>query len=127
MKHKPTNDFTDEEKKIVDTIAINYVIAQSDGFQLGYAQALADFTESIIDYWKNSDDEPQQSILDILVDLGVELGTRKQTAKKNIEVAEKNGYEKYYRWELKIKDKQYSTVVGLYTLAEEDETEEDEK
>ena len=87
MIHKPTSEFTAEEKEWMDTIKVNYVVAQSDGFQLGYAQAINDFKESIIDYWNGSDDKPQQSVLDALVDLGVELRKRKQVAEKNIEIS----------------------------------------
>lgn len=50
MKHKATVEFTKEEKEWMDTITVNLIIAQADGFQLGYAQALSDFTEYIIDY-----------------------------------------------------------------------------
>ena len=103
MKHKATSTFSEIENEMMDTIAINYILAQSDGFQLGYAQALSDFTENIIDYWKASDDAPQQSILDALVDLGVELGNRKKIAKENIRQAKERGYEQYYNWQYKKK------------------------
>jgi hypothetical protein len=59
MKHKETIEFTKEEKEWMDTLAINYIIAQADGFQLGYGQAISDFKEYIIDYWNGSDDKPQ--------------------------------------------------------------------
>jgi len=123
MKRKSTNDFTSEEKEWMNTVAVNYIIAQSDGFQLGYAQALSDFTENIIDYWHGSDDKPQQSILDALVDLGVELGKRKWTAKKNIETAKSRGYEQYYNWQYKHEDEPFSTTVGLFTKADTSEAE----
>ena len=123
MKHKATSTFTAEEKEMMDTIAVNYVIAQSDGFQLGYAQALSDFTEYIMDYWQGSDDKPQQSILDVLVDLGVELGKRKQLAKRNADTAIERGYESYYHWQYKHTDTgaPFTISLNLYTKAEESE------
>ena len=118
MMHKATVDFTPNEKEWMDTLAVNYIIAQSDGFQLGYAQAIRDFTEYIIDYWEGSDDKPQQSILDTLVDLGVELGKRKDIAKKNIEEVKKMGYEQYYNWEYQKKGEPFRTTVALFTKTE---------
>lgn len=124
MKRKPTSEFTTEEKEIMDAMAVNYIIAQADGFQLGYAQALSDFTENIIDYWNGSDDKPQQSVLDMLVDLGVELGKRQETAKKNIEIAKDRGYENYYHWEYRDKDEPFPRFVNLFTKMDgEDKTE----
>lgn len=123
MKHKATNTFSEIEKEMMDTIAINYILAQSDGFQLGYAQALSDFTENIIDYWKSSDDAPQQSILDALVDLGVKLGNRKKVAEENVRQAKERGYEQYYNWQYKEKDMPCSRVVNLYTKAESEDKE----
>ena len=121
MKHKATNTFTKNEKEMMDTIAVNYILAQSDGFQLGYAQALADFTENIIDYWKSSDDAPQQSILDALVDLGVQLGDRKRVVEENIKQAKERGFEQYYNWEYRVKDEPFGRVVRLYTRAESED------
>ncbi len=119
MKHKATVEFTSAEKEWMNTVAVNYIIGQADGFQLGYAQAIADFNENILDYWRGSDDEPQQSVLDALVDLGVELGKRKGIAEKNKSEATSNGYEQYYNWTFKNKDG-YATNVSLYTKAEEE-------
>lgn len=121
MKHKATIDFSENEKEMMDTIAINYILAQSDGFQLGYAQALSDFTENIIDFWKSTDDAPQQSILDVLVDLGVELGNRQGVVKENIKQAKERGFEQYYNWQYKEKDEPFGRVVRLYTRAESEE------
>lgn len=118
MKHKATSTFTKNEKEMMDTIAVNYILAQSDGFQLGYAQALSDFTESIVDYWKCSDDAPQQSILDILVDLGVQLGDRQKVVEENIKQAKERGFEQYYNWQYREKDEPFGRVVKLYTRAE---------
>lgn len=119
MEHKTVESFTDEEKEMMDTIAVNYILAQADGFQLGYAQALADFTENIIDYWQGTDDKPQQSILDLLVDLGTELGKRKSTAEKNIKMAKEKGYEQYYNWEYKDNDEPYiNHHIRLFTKKE---------
>lgn len=115
MKRKPTSEFTTEEKEIMDEMAVNYIIAQADGFQLGYAQALSDINTYIIDYWNSSDDKPQQSVLDMLVDLGVELGKRQETAKKNIEIAKDRGYENYYRWKYRDKDEPFPRFVNLFT------------
>lgn len=116
MIHKPTSEFTAEEKEWMDTIAVNYVVAQSDGFQLGYAQAINDFKESIIDYWNGSDDKPQQSVLDALVDLGVELRKRKQVAEKNIEKAKDMGYEQYYSWQYGCNGDISGRIANLFTL-----------
>lgn len=127
MKHKATNDFSETEKEMMDTIAVNYILAQSDGFQLGYARALSDFTEQIIDYWKNSDDAPQQSILDVLVDLGVELGNRKKVVEKNIKQAKERGFEQYYNWQYKEKNDSFGRVVCLYTRAESQAEGEEER
>lgn len=122
MKHKATVELTSSEKEWMNTIAVNYIIGQSDGFQLGYAQAIADFNENILDYWKGSDDEPQQSVLDALVDLGAELGRRKGIAESNKSEATNNGYERYYNWTFKNKDG-HGTIVSLYTKAEEETSE----
>ena len=121
MKHKATNNFTEEEKEMLDTIAVNYILAQSDGFQMGYAQAISDFTDSITDYWKGSDDEPQQSVLDALVDLGENLARRKQIAKENIENAETAGYEQYYNWQYKKDSSSIGRTINLFTKREEDD------
>lgn len=98
MKQKEVKDFTKEDKEFLETAAVNYVIAQADGFQMGYAQAINDFTECIMDYWQGSDDEPQKSVLDALVDMGVELEKRKQVAEENVKEANKRGYEGNYKW-----------------------------
>lgn len=121
MKHKATNTFTEEEKEWMNTIAANYIPAQSDGFQLGYGTAIRDFTEYIIDYWKGSDDKPQESVLNALVDLGVELGRRQSIAKRNAEEAEKSGYEQYYNWEYRENGKPFRTIVKLYTKKDTEE------
>ena len=125
MKKKNVKDFTPEEKEMMDTIAVNYILAQADGFQLGYAQALADFTENIIDYWEGIDDKPQQCVLDLLVDLGVELGKRKIIAEKNIVETGKRGYKKYYIWEYKEADMKFSKRVALFTKIEEEKETDD--
>lgn len=119
MKRKAISDFTAEEKEWMDTIVINFIIAQADGYQTGYAEAIRDFTEYILDYWNGSDDKPQQSILDALVDLGVELGKKKQTAAENIREARKRGYEQYYHWEYKTKDMPFGSCFTLFTKEEE--------
>lgn len=125
MKHKATVEFTKEEKEWMDTIAVNLVIAQADGFQLGYEQALSDFTEYIIDYWNSSDDKPQESVLNALEDLGGELAKRKEIAAKNIETAKERDYEKYYVWQYQEKDEPFDRSVALFTKKEpqEDKTE----
>ena len=123
MKHKNVADFTTEEKEWMDTVAVNYIVAQSDGFQLGYAQAISDLTSNILDYWKGSDDEPQQSFLDTLVDLGENLAKRKEIAKKNMEVVSKRGYERYYNWHNSEKG-EIGVSVNLFTKKEEEEVEE---
>ena len=125
MKHKATSEFTKEEKEWMDTLVVNHIIAQADGFQLGYGQALSDFTENIIDYWNGSDDKPQESILNALVDLGVELAKRKEIAAKNIETAKERDYENYYIWHYQDKDEPFERSVPIFTKKEpqEDKTE----
>ena len=123
MKHKNVADFTAEEKEWMDTVAVNYIVAQSDGFQLGYAQAISDLTSNILDYWEGSDDKPQQSFLDALVDLGVELAKRRETARKNIEMVNKKGYERYYIWSIS-ENGEISVSVYLFTKKEAEEAEE---
>ena len=110
MKHKTAIEFTKEEKAWMDTLAINYIIAQVDGFQLGYAQALKDFIENILNYWNNT-----------LVDLGVELAKRKEIAAKNIETAKERDYEKYYEWHYQDKDEPFGRTVALFTKKEPQE------
>lgn len=124
MKRKATSFFTDQEKEMMDTIAVNYVIAQADGYQLGYAQAISDFIDNIIDYWEGSDDKPQSSVLHTLVDLGVNLSKRQETAKKNVCEAKTLGYEEYYNWPFKNKNKDFEIIVKLFTKFEEGETDE---
>ena len=123
MKHKATNDFSEIEKEMMDTIAINFILAQSDGFQLGYAQALSDFTENNISQWKGSDDAPKQSILDVVVDLGVELGNRQNVVRENKKKKKKRGFEQYYNWQYKEKDEPFGRTIGLYTKAESEDKE----
>ncbi|MDO5479683.1 MAG: hypothetical protein Q4G23_11040 [Clostridia bacterium] len=115
MKKKATSEFTEEEKNWMDTIAVNYIIAQSDGYQLGYAQALNDLTSYIVDYWNGSDDKPQQSVLDAIIDLGVELGKRQETAKENIRIVKERGYENYYNWQYRSADEPFGRNVNLFT------------
>lgn len=113
MEHKAVEEFTEDEKNWMNTIAVNYIIAQSDGFQLGYAQAVNDFTKNIIDYWKNSDDEPQQSVLDTLVDLGVQLGKRKRVAEENIKLVKKEGYDQF-EWFFTLNEECFPRRIGLF-------------
>lgn len=118
MKQKEVKDFTKEDKELLDTVAVNYVIAQADGFQMGYAEAINDFTEYIMDYWQGSDDKPQKSVLDALVDMGVELGKRKQVAEKNVEEANRRGYEGNYRWDYQERDKPFKSSLRLFVKIE---------
>jgi len=124
MKHKATSEFSKEEKEWMDTLAVNQIISQADGFQLGYGQALSDFVENIIDYWNGSDDKPQESVLNTIVDLGVELAKRKEIAAKNIETAKERGYEKYYTWQYRAKGEPFERTVALFTKIEPQESEE---
>lgn len=126
MKRKATTFFTDEEKEMMDTIAVNFIIAQADGFQLGYAEAVSDFVDNIIDYWEGSDDKPQRSVLHTLVDLGAELGKRKEIAQMNVSKAKEYGYERYYNWEYKTKDLRDGRIVPLFTQKEIEEGSEEE-
>ena len=118
MKQKEVKDFTKEDKELLDTAAVNYVIAQADGFQMGYAEAINDFTEYIMDYWQGSDDKPQKSVLDALVDMGVELGKRKQVAEKNVEEANRRGYVGNYRWDYQEQDKPFKSSLRLFVKIE---------
>ena len=124
MKHKAISEFTKEEKEWMDTLTVNHIIAQADGFQLGYGQALSDFTENIIDYWNGSDDKPQESVLNALVDLGVELAKCKEKAAKNIKTAKELDYEKYYTWRYREKDEDFGITVPIFTKKEPQEGEE---
>lgn len=112
---KLDHKFTEAEGKWMDAIAVNYIIGQSDGYQLGYAQALNDFTSYIVDYWNSSDDKPQQSVLDAIVDLGVELGTRKKIAEDNVRLAKEEGYDQFYAWQIKKKDDPFVQPISLFT------------
>ncbi len=96
MERKSIREFTPEET--MDTAAVNYILAQSDGFRSGYAQAISDLIDNIIDYWARGDDKPQESVLHTLVDLGVELGKRKRNVEKSLETAKEMGYEKRCLW-----------------------------
>lgn len=111
---------TGEERERLDTLAVNYVIAQSDGFQLGYAQAIRDFTEYIMDYWSGSDDGPQQSVLDSLVDLGVELGRRKRVAERNVEKAKDIGYEDF-QWKRHLSNSPFESTMILFKKTNREE------
>jgi len=108
----------------MDTLTVNYILAQADGFQLGYGQAIHDLTENIIDYWKGSDDAVQESVLNTLVDLGVELNKRQEIARKNVEEAKKEGYENYYAWQFRKKDEDFYRTVSLFTKDFESEVKE---
>lgn len=121
MKHKATNTFTEEEKEWMNTVAANYILAQSDGFQSGYGTAIRDFVNYIADYWNGSDDKPQESVLNALVDLGVELGRRQYIAKKNVKEAEKIGYEQHYNWSYQEAEKPFHTIVRLFTKKDAEE------
>ena len=113
MLRKEINEFTEDEKNWMNTLSANYIIAQSDGFQLGYAQAVNDFTKNIIDYWKNSDDEPQQSVLDTLVDLGEQISKRKRVAEENIKLVKKEGYDQF-EWFFTLNDECFPRRMGLF-------------
>ena len=123
---KTTDEFTAEEKKLMDMIAVNHIIAQSDGFQLGYATAINDFTNYIIDYWNGNDDKPQKSVLDALVDLGDELRKRKSIAENNIKIAMERGYENHYLWNYKCGDEPFGRNVRLFTRGFDKEDAQDE-
>ena len=123
---KTTDEFTAEEKELMNMIAVNYIIAQSDGFQLGYATAIDDFTNYIIDYWNSSDDKPQKSVLDALVDLGDELRKRKSVVENNIKIVKERGYEDHYLWNYKCSDAPFGRNVRLFTRGFDKEDAQDE-
>ena len=112
---KLDHKFTEAEGKWMDAIAVNYIIGQSDGYQLGYAQALSDFTSYIVDYWNGSDDKPQQSVLDAIVDLGEQIRKRKQMVEDNIRMMKDAGYEQHYLWKYKFKDEAFPITIKLFT------------
>lgn len=126
MERKPTSSFSDQEREMMDTIAVNFIIAQADGFRLGYAEAISDFVDNIVDYWEGSDDKPQSSVLHTLVDLGVNLGKRKETAERNVLKAKELGFERYYNWQYKNKDLPFGKIVPLFTK-EEDQIDKEAK
>lgn len=113
MLRKEINEFTEDEKNWMNTLSANYIVAQSDGFQLGYAQAISDFTENIISYWAGSDDKAQQSVLDTLVDLGEQLGKRKRVAEDNIKLVKKEGYDQF-DWIFTLNDECFPRRMGLF-------------
>ena len=113
MLRKEINEFTEDEKNWMNTLSANYIVAQSDGFQLGYAQAISDFTENIISYWAGSDDKAQQSVLDTLVDLGEQLGKRKRVAEDNIKLVKKEGYDQF-EWFFTLNDECLPRRMGLF-------------
>lgn len=115
MLRKKISELTIDEMNWMDTLAVNYILAQSDGFQSGYAQAVSDLTEYISDYWDGSDDKPQKSLLDTLVDLGVKLSRRKGVAEDNLRRAKEEGYEAYYGWTFKRSDEPFARPVKLFT------------
>ena len=115
MLRKEINELTEDEKNWMNTLSANYIVAQSDGFQLGYAQAVSDFTEYITDYWNGSDDKPQISVLDALVDLGEQIRKRKQIVEDNIRMMKDAGYEQHYLWEYKFKDEAFPITIKLFT------------
>lgn len=115
MLRKEINEFTEDEKNWMNTLSANYIVAQSDGFQLGYAQAVSDFTEYITDYWNASDDKPQISVLDALVDLGEQIRKRKQIVEDNIRMMKDAGYEQHYLWKYKFKDEAFPITIKLFT------------
>ncbi len=113
MLRKEINEFTEDEKNWMNTLSANYIVAQSDGFQLGYAQAISDFTENIISYWAGSDDKAQLSVLDTLVDLGEQLGKRKRVAEDNIKLLKKEGYDEF-GWFFTLNDECFPRRMGLF-------------
>jgi len=113
MLRKEINEFTEDEKNWMNTLSVNYIVAQSDGFQLGYAQAISDFTENIVSYWAGSDDKAQESVLDTLVDLGEQLGKRRRVAEDNIKLVKKEGYDKF-EWFFNLNDECFPRRMGLF-------------
>lgn len=107
------NEFTENDKEWLNTMAVNYIIGQSDGFQQGYAQALNDFSDYLTDYCSGSDDKVHKSIIDALIDCGVELGSRKLTANKNDNEAEKEGFVRIINFTFERKDGTYGPSVRL--------------
>ena len=82
----------DEYRKVVDTVRMNVAIHQSDGFQEGYAQAIADFVEHMADYAEDGD-ICYADFLNTLVSMGEHLCVLKAKAEYNIDQALERGYE----------------------------------
>lgn len=103
-------------KDILEMVAMNVVIQQSDGFQQGYAMAITDFIDNMISYAKSSDDEITTGFLYTLVDMGESLAKRKEIAHKNLEGAEKIGYKSTHTW----LTKDSAPNIRIYTKEEEE-------
>lgn len=104
-------------------MAANYIIGQSDGFQQGYARALNDFSDYLTDYCSGSDDEVHKSIIDALIDCGVELVHLKITANKNDNEAEKEGLVRIINFTFERKDGTYGPTVRLRLKESDSESE----
>lgn len=109
--------------EILELVAINIVIHQSDGFQQGYGMAITDMIDNMIDYAKGSDDEITRDFMYALVDMGENLAERKETARKNIEHADKIGYKTTHAWSTK----DLIPKVRIYTKGDFDEEKECEE
>lgn len=86
------------KNEILEMVVINVGIYQSDGFQQGYACAINDFIDNMVDYTKVSDDEITGDFLNTLVDMGKSLAKRKDVAEKNLVEAKKRGYTEKLTW-----------------------------
>ena len=114
---KRKNDYSAEEKKWLDTAAVNYVIAQADGFQQGYGQAVQDFIHDIVDHqWGCSDDRIPEAVLSVLFGLSQLYHKRKNNAKKNEEIALENGYQ-FHDHRLQLKTESAGQYVRIYLKA----------
>lgn len=119
MNVKTEDDYSAEEKKWLDTVAVNYVIAQADGFQQGYGQAVQDFIHDIVDHqWGCSDDRIPESVLSVLFDLGKLHHKRENNATKNTEIASENGYE-FHDYRLRLDSERAGQYVRVYLKSDD--------
>jgi len=81
----------EEYKKVIDMVRMNVAIHQSDGFQEGYAQAIADFVENMADY-ADEGTVDYADFLHTLVSMGENLCVLKAKAEYNIDQARERGY-----------------------------------
>jgi len=81
----------EEYKQVIDMVRMNVAIHQSNGYQEGYAQAIADFVETMADYAEDGE-VAYSDFLHTLVGMGENLCVLKAKAEFNIDQAKERGY-----------------------------------